>query len=172
MTTLRPLPIPWPELQRAFRADGWLRDIYIGETELTDWQRAYDYVRNLVADGFAAARTDPEHLPDNVPAVFALQNTVGARMSLDVGTIGINCHFFTESMIEFDINPAGIESPTEAQTLLQFMEGLSRAVGRDVMLTGDSQPYQLWLTYIQATSTWVKGHMFERYDDELDGIVA
>src|SRR6185295_1279103 len=101
MTTQRPLPIPWPELQRAFHADGWLRDIYIGETDLSEWQKAYDYVLGLVADGSADATTHPERLPRDVAAVFALQDTVGARMSLGVGTVGINCHFFTDAMIEF-----------------------------------------------------------------------
>jgi hypothetical protein len=172
MTTREDLPVRWADLKRALRVDGWLRDIYVEGTDVSEWQRAYDYVRHPVADGVAEAASHPDRLPDDIAAVFALQNTLGARLDLGIGNVGINCHFFTESATEFDINPAGVASPADARTLLTFMEGLASAVGRNVMLTGDSQPHQLWLTFDPSAKRWSKGPMFNRRDDQLDPVLT
>lgn len=52
-----------------------------------------------------------------------------------VGSVWLNCHFFTVDEIEFDLDPRDVSSAADFAALLHFMQGLGQAVNRPVLLT-------------------------------------
>jgi hypothetical protein len=59
-------------------------------------------------------------------------------LSLDVGGVRVNSHFFATDEIEFDLDPAEVGAPARLDGLFAFMKGLANAVGKDVLFTPEN----------------------------------
>jgi hypothetical protein len=68
--------------------------------------------------------------------------------------VRINCHFFVPDEIELDIDPREVTGPEELAAVLQFVEQLARATGKDAVLTPESSPEIVLLHYRQAGQGW------------------
>lgn len=148
------LPIPWADLRQAFHIDGSLRDIVVVDTDLGDWERAYGYVRQLGAAADSRLESDPDPLPGTVLEVFALHDERSTRLEVHLGQVQLNCFFFGEMEIEFDLSPKAVASEAEARSILSFMRGLGRATGRPVHLTEENVHEWRWLTFEPASNGW------------------
>lgn len=148
------LPIPWKDLRRAFNFDGSLRDIVVLEADRQLWQQTIDYVRQLNCAGSVRLDEGAPPLPDDVGNIFALSAQGEARLSIDLGRIRVNCFFFADDEIEFDLDPREVTSEEDATSLLGFMRGLGEAAGRNVHLTEENAHDWRWLTFDPATSAW------------------
>lgn len=150
------LPLPWKDLRRAFEFDGSLRDIVIADADLTLWQQAVDHVRGLGRAGPIQDDEGRTPLPHAVEEIFRLAAQGDARLSVDLGGIRINCFFFTDDEIEFDLDPREVASEQDAKRVLGFMRGLAEATSRQVDLRDESHLAR-WLTFDPATSRWILG---------------
>ena len=149
------LPVPWPYLQTALRPDGSLRDIVVLDTTIDDWDRAYRFVGGLAASGEAQLVPDPGPLPETISEVFALRTGDNMPMlGINLGDVRLNCHFFGELEIEFDVRPNDVHTEARARSLLTFMHGLAQAVDRPVHLTEENVHEWRWLTFDPRTDTW------------------
>jgi hypothetical protein len=166
------LPVPWPDLQYAFRVDGCLRDVVVEPADKPDWQRAYDYVRDLVAAGHARVESNPVELPQDVVEVFALRDVDSPWLHLFLDSVQVNCHFFGELAVEFDVDPREITSPSAAAKLLVFVEGLGAALARPVDVTHDDQRHAIWLTFDPTTRAWAKRDMYRRPTEQVYPLLA
>jgi len=149
------LPVPWADLRRAFHVDGSLRDIVVVDTAVSDWERAYEYVLELGAAETARLAADPDPLPSGLPEIFARRDEQGAMLAVFLGKVQLDCFFFGETEIEFDLSPKEVGSETEARSVLSFMRGLGRAIGRPVHLTEESVHNCRWLTFDPAEDLWI-----------------
>jgi hypothetical protein len=59
----------------------------------------------------------------------------------------INCHFFQDDEIEFDLDPCEVTDATKAEALAVFMRALGDTTGRVVVLTGDNTKDQIIAQY-------------------------
>ncbi|WP_146185110.1 hypothetical protein [Flavobacterium pallidum] len=50
----------------------------------------------------------------------------------------INCHLFSNSEIEFDIDPTEIKSETELNKIIAFMKSISKQLRKQIFLTGEN----------------------------------
>lgn len=149
------LPIPWEQLKGAFEIDGSWRDIYALETDLATWERVLAWIRGLEAAGVARLVTEPDPLPATVARIMESRATTGEGMAfIHIGDLQINCHFFGEEEVEFDIDPREVRRPKDARTVLDFMSGLAAVAERTVHLTEENASDQRWVTYDPRSNQW------------------
>jgi hypothetical protein len=129
--------IDWSLQAEDFAWDGSLRDIYVQETSLEDWQR----VLRLIQQGpYAAeffAEDSPQPFPDDVHVLFRDPSTRPGRLWFSVGGVHLACHFFRPEEIEFDLDPREVTEAT-LPGLLRFMADLGDATGHTVVLTPEN----------------------------------
>lgn len=128
----------WEKIAPAFEADGALRDIYILETSLADWQAVLDGIRaSQPAFKFEDAYSDGT-FPVLAERLFAPDREVSPLLSLFIEGMQVNCHFFDADEIEFDLDPSEVTGQTGLDGLLAFMRLLSNATGKAAILTDEN----------------------------------
>ena len=57
-----------------------------------------------------------------------------------VGDAQVNCHFFVEDEIEFDLDPREVTGPNQVEAIVGFMTLLGDVTGKAVTLTMENTP--------------------------------
>jgi superfamily I DNA and/or RNA helicase len=143
----------WQDVSLWFDQDGFLRDIYILESSIQDWQIIWESLiedRNRLNFSVDGLQEDP---PETVESVFASRLEHSAQASYTLGKQTINCHFFDPSEIEFDFDPRDVHGPAELDDLVNFMVELGRLVSKSVILTHENDPAALIARFDPKTSS-------------------
>ena len=140
------------DCRQAFVADGSLRDLYVIPASLGDWHRFMDFTacfpREFEVDGVAS------EVPDRIePALNDSQHAYLMRLRL--ADLSVHCHFFTPDEIELDLDPAEITTQHAFAALMDFMQGLGKALGKDVILTHENSSQHVLLRYDFSASRFV-----------------
>ncbi len=142
----------WDDCREAFHQDGSLRDIYVLETNETDWNEFLSFIRrrrygsSYTRDGVGA------EVPTVVAEVMADRPTAHL-LAVDIGGgITINCHFFDVAEIELDLDPKEVASQSELDRVLNFMSDLGTHLSKDVILTEESNSQLVILRYQSSES--------------------
>ncbi|NML64066.1 hypothetical protein HHL22_02505 [Hymenobacter sp. RP-2-7] len=133
----------WEKLRNEiYYIDGSWRDIYVLDVNQKDWQQWTDYVNeNYVIDWFAVG-CDNDITQERIDFEFiASKWNLGyypttARIYL--AEIQINCHFFTDELIENDIDPSQIKSIDDHDRLVSYMKSISYLLNKEVILTAEN----------------------------------
>ena len=128
----------WHDYQIEFAPDGSLRDIYVFETALSDWQKLVDFLRNSKYQCTFLDDNSEHNLPDDVVTIFDKSLTTWALLSVQVGDIILSCHFFSPEEIEFDFVPNEIKTQSEAEQIFDFMRRLGQSLNKEVVLTPEN----------------------------------
>ena len=128
----------WKDAKSAFVRDGSLRDLYVLDTTVEDWHRLFDFVRGSAYDLRFRHGDDWQPLPDAPDGFFSGESEWTTLLSVDVGGVVINAHFFETDQIELDIEPSEVQAPERAASLFGFMRGLGLALGKLVRLTPEN----------------------------------
>ena len=134
----------WEEIKWIFEPDGTLRDIYVENVNIEDWKILIDYLNaNHILkygpsnDNKIVNKADKDYL------IKLLSDETGEMelktLSIIVENIIINTHFFTIDEIEFDIEPQEINSETDYEKLLSFMNEISKILNKPLILTCENQ---------------------------------
>ncbi len=128
----------WDNIHWIFKPDGLLRDIYIQETSLSDWNKVIDILNSEYDLTYFS-----ENKIDKKEVFEYLQDETGEieckTVSINIKNITINCHFFLIDQIEFDIDPSEIKSKSELDNILSFMTRLSSKLKKQITLTGENE---------------------------------
>ena len=153
MTLRYPTAMEWSRVAPYFRFDGSLRDIYILDTSLRDWVCVWELLAAVPeqlafkVDGKAATT------PPSVEDALRLHASHSVTASYLVGKQQINCHFFCEAMIEFDLDPQDVDGPAEGERLAQFLAMLGYATSKEVRLTAENEPEAIIARYDPITGS-------------------
>ncbi|MGG0177499.1 hypothetical protein [Gottfriedia acidiceleris] len=126
-------------LDKVFFVDGSLRDIYILDANMDDWQKLIDWL--CLSDWGIEFYIDGQkntNIITNGSKLFEEKKNKSVLMSIDINGVLVNCHFFGEDEIEFDINPQEIIGLTEASSVFEFMSKLSNILGKEIILTEEN----------------------------------
>ena len=127
--------------------DGGLRDIYVLDTDLKDWDRVLTHiVRSYTTVEYLGDGRIPSSLP-SAETIFAFREQTSPLLRVTLNGVVFQCHFFTPDEIEFDFVPHEIDSPERLQALLEFVEGLGRSTGKTVVVTPENNPEWAFLRY-------------------------
>ena len=145
--------VEWSQVAPHFQYDGSLRDIYILDTSLHDWARVWELLaavpEQLTFEVDGKAATPPASVEDALR--LTASHSVTALYS--VGKQRLNCHFFCEEIIEFDLDPQDVDGPAEGEHLAQFLAMLGCATSKEVRLTAENNPEAIIACYDPITGS-------------------
>lgn len=129
----------WNDIQWIFEPDGSLRDIYVQDISLREWEKLIDYLN----DSFDLTYSDKDKI-DKKYALDYLQDTSGEienkSLTIHLGQIKVNCHFFHAEQIEFDIDPKEVNSLGDFENVEKLMISISETLQEQVTLTAENNP--------------------------------
>jgi hypothetical protein len=135
----------WQDCAKAFYVDGSLRDIYVRDTRADDWDVFLGAVSSKMTASFVDG--EPYPLPTAAKEIFSVNATKSFLLEIRLGQVIINCHFFTEVDIELDIDPSQVTSQAELDSIVEVIELVGRALGKDVVLTDENSPSSIWFAF-------------------------
>ena len=130
----------WAHCSKEFSWEGSWRDIYVHGTSIADWDA---FVQALPGWGYRTEFLVDEHprgLPATAKPIFDERAEASPLLRLHIGPVVVQCHFFTEAEMEFDLDPREVRGSLEFQGILAFMQKLAVLVGRQVTLTPENGP--------------------------------
>ena len=139
--TLIGAALDWPRQKADFEPDGSLRDIYVQDASVEDWQA----VVTRILGGNYRARLQrggaDVPIPTVFEAVFAGELDGGDRhfMSFTVGDIVLDCHFFSPNEIEFSFAPNDVTAAS-LRDLLALMIDIGETTKKSVIMTPENGP--------------------------------
>jgi hypothetical protein len=129
----------WEEYQSAFLRDGTLRDAYILDTTLDDWQKFIEFIKvNGYKYKFKTREKEPSPLPDDVSTIVEQEDL--SLLSIFVNSIQINCHFFIIAEIELDLDPGEFLGAMQFKCLVEFLSRLSCYLQKEIRVTPENSP--------------------------------
>ena len=130
----------WAQIAPDFEWDGSLRDIYVLGTTSADWQRVLDQIADFGVRLTFTVDGEVAQLPDRASDILASRHDTSPLLCLDIAGIQLNCHFFSEESIEFDLDPTEVAAGQKLEALAAFMALLAEATGKSVVLTPENLP--------------------------------
>lgn len=150
-----------------FVVDGALRDLWIADTDVDDWQRV---VSSLSTTGWSVdiALSAPEgerNVLGSIPELFdrlAVDGEMSVRLSVRVDDLWLTCYFFDDEEIEFTFDPRDVTDETSFASLERFMVWLGDTSGRRVVMTmetsTDHRGLPVLLEYVPDSGLRGQGH--------------
>jgi hypothetical protein len=127
--------------------DGSLRDIYIYDVTLEDWDRLLNLLKLLYP-----LESDEKIIADSIREIIPIAQERGFLLRIMIGDgITANCHFYISeghpSPIEFDIDPREIQSVYGMKKVLQFIRQMGNELHKEVFLTEENSEDFILLSY-------------------------
>jgi hypothetical protein len=146
--------ISWDEVAGDFEHDGALRDVYVFDATVEDWQAVWEAVLHR----YTMRTCDGAPPPTDVRAVVG--SDARPVVTLDPGGLSANCHFFNAGEIEFDLNPDQINSQATLDRLCEFLALVGTAAGKDAVVTMENMRGSVTLRYDRRADRVVRGPGF------------
>ena len=130
--------LAWDDLKAEFAWEGSWRDICVTDTSIADWRAALEMIH---AAGFRlkftidGAESTP---PDNLLQVFGQPRECSFLLAAFVSGVRLNCHFFAESEIEFDLDPREVVGQAELDAVITFMRKLAACTQKSALMTPEN----------------------------------
>lgn len=140
----------WEQLKRdVYFHDGSLRDMYVLNTDRSDWETWIEYVNENFETRFHISETEETFNGINIDAVFDYWNgnkdfTISSTIYLN--EVLVKCYFFSEDQIENDITPKEIISIEDHNNLVDYMISISKALNKKVIMTDENMPESILIS--------------------------
>jgi len=130
--------LTWEMVCGEFEFDGSWRDIYVLETSIADWQSALAALRDSAFDLRYSVAGETAPLPPEASAAFPMKGMGDRLLQVKAGGVTLNCHFFLDEQIEFDLDPRQVAGQTDLDAILTFMNVLADACRKPAVLTPEN----------------------------------
>ena len=134
----------WKNIEWIFEKDGALRDIYVQNATILDWEKVVDLLNSEYKLTFGVYEDNFTDKIDfgYVKTMFADETGELETKSatIDLSGIVVKCFFFLENQIEFDINPTEIKTESDFNKITDFMKSISSKLKKQITLCGENQP--------------------------------
>ncbi len=128
-----------PDFDAIFEKDGSLREIYVLDTTIDDWQKLLDFLHaNDFETEFYIGRQKQHKLTRNAANLFDDERQISRLVRVIIGNAALHSHCFTKGQIEFDVDPREINDEQTAKTVLQFMKRVGQYLKMPVRLTPEN----------------------------------
>lgn len=144
----------WPKYKDEFACDGSFRDVYVLNTNVAIWKQFLDFLKSSGIPHSFSGEDIAVYL-DDLAAYFKKRSEHGSLiLSMDVNGVIINCHFFTETEIELDLDPKEVTGEDKANSLFQFMEIVSDTLSLPIRMTPENTEETPIFEYSPMDHTW------------------
>ena len=139
----------WNEIASELEWDGALRDIYIVDVTLDDWQKILEQLREagLFACAFYVDSQELSSAPD-AKVIFERRQKTATLLQVTSGKVHLNCHFFSEEEVEFDLDPRDLKCEEDLPAVVAFMSFLAKATAKPAILTHENSQDSVILTVL------------------------
>ena len=141
----------WEDYKIEFEPDGSLRDIYIKDVDLSDWQAFIDFIRGIDAVLNYFVEGELTELPSNIAEVVMSQDRP-YLLTIGLDGVTVNCHFFLPEEIELDIDPRDIDNEGKAKIVFGFMSNVGSVLNKEIILTPENTEEQPIFKYEPGAS--------------------
>jgi hypothetical protein len=128
----------WAETASDFEWDGSWRDVYVLNTTIDDWQRVLDALMAFIPAPVLTFDGEAIAFPLSAAAIFQRRENCSPLLSLAVGNVRLNCNFFQDDEIEFDLDPREVNSADDLESIKTFMRVLASRTGKTAILTHEN----------------------------------
>lgn len=137
----------WKEIASELVWDGAWRDIYVVGTTVAHWQRILDLLNERAPEALAFY-VDGEELTSapSADVIFERRQDTSTLLQVTAGNVHLNCHFFCEEEIEFDLDPRELQGEQDLQDVKAFMTTLANGTGKPAILTHENSQEAVILT--------------------------
>ncbi len=143
----RPTPI---QPRYLWEKDGSLRDVYVLDTTFTDWALLLSLAEKY---GYQYSYAGQDHPLPEVEEIFTARD--GPHLlSVKLGRVTANCHFFVPDEIELDFDPREIDSDSDHYEVLRFLEALGEGTNKKVSVTAENAKNIPYLSYDPLSRDW------------------
>lgn len=144
----------WQKYKDEFTCDGSWRDIYVLNTNAAIWQRFLDFLKSSgIPHSF-----DGEGKTgcfDDLATYFKEREDHGTlTLAIDINGVTLNCHFFTETEIEIDLDPREITGEDKAVGIFNFIEMLGKTLSLPVRMTPENMDKTPVFEYTPGNDNW------------------
>lgn len=135
----------WNDIKWFFEPDGSLRDLYVQETSIKDWEKIIDLLNEKYQVKYWTGKSN-EYVSkiDKEYCIAYFMNETGEmecrHILIQLGRVEMRFYFFLVEQIEFDIDPREINSINDFEQIENFMIDVSRILGKQITLTEESSP--------------------------------
>jgi len=134
----------WNNIEWIFEKDGALRDIYVQNSTISDWE---EVINLLNSEHKILYGNSEKNFTNQIDLDYVKKMFTDKTGELEIKFVKINlngisvlCHFFLEEQIEFDINPTEIKTELEFIEIMSFMKSISSKLEKQITLCGENQP--------------------------------
>jgi hypothetical protein len=132
------MKLEWQDVRDSFEPDGMLLDIYVQNVDAAAWEKAFAFLVDGETEYTVNGADAP--VPKTAAHALNLRPMSSPLMLVRRDEIEFACHFFSDSEIELDFWPEDVDGPQRLEALAQFITGLGRATGQDVIVTPENTP--------------------------------
>ena len=129
----------WEDIKWIFEPDGALRDIYVQEVSIDEWK----IVIKLLNENYKVKYGDTNQISEQYTIDYLIDQTgkiESKSAAIYLNDIRLNCHFFLEDQIEFDIDPKEVNTIKDFELIEIFMLEISKSTDKQITLTGENNP--------------------------------
>jgi hypothetical protein len=116
-------------------------------TTIEDWQRFIHFLRHAGYPLKLATLDEVGDLPQDVSTLFRDDDILPDTLSIQVHGMLLNCHFFTESEIELDLDPREVSDAEQWNHLRDFVLEMACALAMEVRLTEENWQEGIWFLF-------------------------
>jgi hypothetical protein len=142
----------WEELRTGvYEIDGSWRDVYVLDATREDWHHWMTYVNAHYPVIWGAEDHQDGQTLDAIDVAYIERRwDAGAEALTTWGSVfleqvQLNCHFFTHSQIENDIDPSQLHSLEDHHRLMAYLVAISTALGKEVIVTAENIPEGVYI---------------------------
>ena len=133
----------WGDLTTSiYFKDGSLRDIYVLNTCIDDWQKWIKFVNQNYAVEFYNRKTGDKFLNidfNKVSEYWDGMNEDGVYASIDLGGFALKCYFTYRNEIENDFSPNEIKNLIDHNSLTKYLKSVSKILNKHIWVTTEMQ---------------------------------
>ncbi len=137
----------WDSSKDLFAWVGRLRDLYVLNTTVVDWQRFLQFLHESPYPLLFFVDDQPAAVPTDVTWVFAQREARSPLLTIQVYGMMLHCHFFWDKDIELDLDPREVTDEYVLDHLLEFMTAIGVALDKEVRLTEENTPDTVLFRY-------------------------
>lgn len=146
------IELKWDDIRSEFEWDGSLRDIYVLDANLADWQRVIEFLQMSGYEYKFFRHGVVTPLPSDITIVFKQKESSACLLTIDLNGIQVNSHFFFDGEIEFDIDPREITGQGQLEALIRFLQSVAESVNKPVILTPENLSEKRILKMVPGTN--------------------
>jgi hypothetical protein len=129
--------LTWTQTKCFFDPDGGLRDICVLGIAVDDWQAVLQTVVSSYQTQFVLGEVQISLLP-TAREIFGIHLDDYKLLKVFVAEMTVNCHFFSDNEIDFDLDPREVTTAAHFFAVLDFMRLIGETCQKKVHLSHEA----------------------------------